>query len=73
MCIRDRYDSIYNILRDEESHIEKNFEILENIIHDFSPIIPLYYDMSIRLLNNNIVGMSNNAINMLNLEEVNKL
>ena len=52
---------------------EKNFEILENIIYNFSPIIPLYYDMSIRLLNNNIVGMSNNAINMLNLEEVNKL
>ena len=60
-------------IKDEESHIEKNFEILENIIHNFSPIIPLYYDMSIRLLNNNIVGMSNNAINMLNLEEVNKL
>ena len=71
--MNERYDSIYNILGDEESHIEKNFEILENIIHNFSPIIPLYYDMSIRLLNNNIVGMSNNAINMLNLEEVNKL
>ena len=71
--MNERYDSIYNILNDEESHIEKNFEILENIIHNFSPIIPLYYDMSIRLLNNNIVGMSNNAINMLNLEEVNKL
>ena len=71
--MNERYDSIYNILKDEESHIEKNFEILENIIYDFSPIIPFIYDMSIRLLNNNIVGMSNNAINMLNLEEVNKL
>ena len=71
--MNERYDSIYNILKYEESHIEKNFEILENIIYDFSPIIPLYYDMSIRLLNNNIVGMSNNAINMLDLEEVNKL
>ena len=71
--MNERYDSIYNILNDEESHIEKNFEILENIIHNFSPIIPLYYDMSIRLLNNNIVGMPSNAINMLNLEEVNKL
>ena len=71
--MNERYDSIYNIINDEETHIEKNFEILENIIYNFSPIIPLYYDMSIRLLNNNIVGMSNNAINMLNLEEVNKL
>ena len=71
--MNERYDSIYNILKDEESHIEKNFEILEDIIYNFSPIIPLYYDMSIRLLNNNIVGMSNNAINMLNLEKVNKL
>ena len=57
--MNERYDSIYNILNDEESHIKKNFEILENIIYNFSPIIPLYYDMSIRLLNNNIVGMSN--------------
>tara|TARA_Y100000813_G_scaffold138663_1_gene100542 strand:- start:107 stop:1678 length:1572 start_codon:yes stop_codon:yes gene_type:complete len=71
--VDEKFDSIYNILNEEESHIEKNFEILENIIYNFSPIIPLYYDMSIRLLNNNIVGMSNNAINMLNLEEVNKL
>ena len=71
--MNERYDSIYNILKDEESHIEKNFEILEDIIYNFSPIIPLYYDMSIRLLNNNIVGMSNNAINMLDLEKINKL
>ena len=71
--MNERYDSIYNILNDEESHIEKNFEILENIIHNFSPIIPLYYDMSIRLLDSNIVGMSNNAINMLDLEKINKL
>ena len=28
--MNERYDSIYNILNDEESHIEKNFEILED-------------------------------------------
>ena len=58
---------------DGELNIEKSYEILENIIYDFSPIIPLYYDMSIRLINSNIIGMSNNAINMLDLEKVNKL
>ena len=67
------YDSIYNNLIDGELNIEKSYEILENIIYDFSPIIPLYYDMSIRLINSNIIGMSNNAINMLDLEKVNKL
>ena len=68
-----KYDSVYDNLKDKKSNIEKSFEILENIIYDFSPIIPLYYDMSIRLIDNDILGMSNNAINMLNLEEVNKL
>ena len=68
-----KYDSVYNNLKDKKSNIEKSFEILENIIYDFSPIIPLYYDMSIRLIDNDIIGMSNNAINMLNLEGVEKL
>ena len=68
-----KYDSVYDNLKDKKSNIEKSFEILENIIYDFSPIIPLYYDMSIRLIDNNIIGMSNNAINMLNLEGVEKL
>ena len=68
-----KYDSVYNNLKDKKSNIEKSFEILENIIYDFSPIIPLYYDMSIRLIDNDIVGMSNNAINMLYLEGVEKL
>ena len=68
-----KYDSVYDNLKDKKSNIEKSFEILENIIYDFSPIIPLYYDMSIRLIDNDIIGMSNNAINMLNLEEVEKL
>ena len=68
-----KYDSVYNNLKDKKSNIEKSFEILENIIYDFSPIIPLYYDMSIRLIDNDILGMSNNAINMLNLEGVEKL
>ena len=68
-----KYDSVYNNLKDKKSNTEKSFEILENIIYDFSPIIPLYYDMSIRLIDNDIIGMSNNAINMLNLEGVEKL
>jgi len=68
-----KYDSVYDNLKDKKSNIEKSFEILENIIYDFSPIIPLYYDMSIRLIDNDIIGMSNNAINMLNLEGVEKL
>ena len=71
--MNEKYDSIHNNLRSVQSDIKKSFEMLENIIYDFSPIIPLYYDMSIRLIKDNIIGMSNNAINMLNLEEVNKI
>ncbi len=71
--MNEKYDSIHNSLRSVQSDIKKSFEILENIIYDFSPIIPLYYDMSIRLINDNIIDMSSNAINMLDLEEVKKL
>ena len=71
--MNEKYDSIHNSLRSAQSDIKKSFEMLENIIYDFSPIIPLYYDMSIRLINDNIIDMSSNAINMLDLEEVKKL
>ncbi len=71
--MNEKYDSIHNSLRSAQADIKKSFEILENIIYDFSPIIPLYYDMSIRLINDNIIDMSSNAINMLDLEEVKKL
>ena len=44
----------------------------EKIINEFSPIIPLYYDMSVRLKQKNIFGLTNNPLNILDLKTVYK-
>ena len=60
-----RYLSSANLIEIDE--IEN-----EEIILTYSPIIPLYYDMSVRLKQKNIVGLKNNALNMLDLKQVYK-
>ena len=70
----EKYDILY-----EKILVEKNkdkllliYRQLEEIILTYSPIIPLYYDMSVRLKQKNIVGLKNNALNMLDLKQVYK-
>lgn len=70
----EKYDKLY-----EKILVEKNkdkllliYRQLEEIILTYSPIIPLYYDMSVRLKQKNIVGLKNNALNMLDLKQVYK-
>ena len=46
---------------------------MEDLIYQHSPVIPLYYDMSIRILNKRINGLNNNPINMLDLRKVKKV
>ena len=45
---------------------------MEEIINKYSPIIPLYYDMSVRLKQKNIFGLKNNPLNILDLKTVYK-
>ena len=45
---------------------------MEEIISEYSPIVPLYYDMSVRLKQKNIIGLDNNALNILDLKTVYK-
>jgi len=42
------------------------------MIVDDAPIIPLYYDQVIRLVNHKIKGLGNNSMNLLNLKTVTK-
>ena len=53
-----------------EKNEDKITNDLENIIRRYSPIIPLYYDMSVRIVPKNISGLEANAINQLNLKRV---
>ncbi len=65
------FDKLYELIGNKKSiSYEKISNNLENIIRRYSPIIPLYYDMSIRIVPKNISGLEANAINQLNLKRV---
>ncbi|MEE2931731.1 MAG: ABC transporter substrate-binding protein [Bacteroidota bacterium] len=63
----------------EESLSESNdtlrfhlYNKMDQIIINEAPIVPLYYDRVVRFTQNNIIGLENNAMNMLNLKTVKK-
>lgn len=66
------FDSIY-----ERSLSEKNDSVrlalyhrMEQIIIDEAPVVPLYYDEVLRFSQNNITGLTPNALNLLHLKKV---
>ena len=49
------------------------YQQMDNLIMEESPVVVLYYDQIIRLIQNNIEGLSTNPMNLLNLKKVKKL
>jgi len=45
---------------------------MDSIIISEAPIVPLYYDQVIRLVQNNITGLNRNPMNLLTLKKVKK-
>ncbi|GAK89119.1 dipeptide-binding ABC transporter [Nonlabens ulvanivorans] len=45
---------------------------MDSIIINEAPIVPLYYDESVRFISKKVSGLETNAVNMLNLTRVNK-
>ncbi len=70
-----RYDSLYTRLTQEMKPVEqrKIIQSMLSILDDEAPVIPLFYDESVILLQNNIRGWHSNAINMPELKFVYKL
>lgn len=48
------------------------YQKMDKIIIDEAPIVPLYYDMVLRFVQNNITGLENNGQNLLILKTVEK-
>ncbi|MEO6305055.1 MAG: ABC transporter substrate-binding protein [Bacteroidia bacterium] len=48
------------------------YQEMDKMIIDDAPIIPLYYDQVIRLVNHKIKGLGNNSMNLLSLKTVTK-
>ena len=70
----EEYDKLYEqtLSLNKKDELNKIYEKLEEIINEFSPIIPLYYDMSVRLKQKNIFGLKNNPLTILDLKTVYK-
>lgn len=63
----------------EKSQEEQNDSIrheyyrqMDQILIDNAPIVPLYYDQVVRLVQKNISGLTSNSMNMLSLKKVKK-
>lgn len=68
------FDSLYRASQ-RVSNDSARFEIyhqMENLIMAEAPVIPLYYDKILRIIQRNISGFKTNAMNMLFLKEVRK-
>ncbi len=66
------YDQLYEMANTETNIATRNelYRKMQQIIIDESPVIPLWYDMSLRLYHNNLKGFNTNALNMLELRRV---
>lgn len=67
-------DNLYRKLAKSTNQIERDslYAAMEQLIHAEMPVIPLFYDKVIRLINPNIEGFPINALNLLELRWVTK-
>lgn len=68
------FDQLYDQLS-AESRPEKRQQIIhaaDSVLSSEAPFVVLYYDKSIRLYQNNVIGLGNDALNRLNLKKVRK-
>jgi oligopeptide transport system substrate-binding protein len=69
-----KFDELYEKaqhLTDDSARF-KIYHQMENIIMEQAPVVPLYYDEIIRLVQNNISNLPQNAINLISLKKVRK-
>ena len=66
------YDKLYEkLVREMQPEVRKQIvKQLELILMEESPIVPIFYDQSIRLVQNNIRGLEQNVVNSLDLRRV---
>jgi len=66
------FDILFEKVIKEQNREVKNgmYQKMDQMIIDDAPVIPLYYDQAIRLVNKNIKGLTTNPMNLLNLKTV---
>lgn len=68
------FDALY-----EKSHSELDaakrysyYQKMDQLLIEDAPVVPLYYDQVVRLVHNNISGLTSNSMNTLSLKKVRK-
>ena len=66
------FDALFEQLlveSDDSAKIEI-YNRMEQILHDEAPIVPLFYDETVRFYAKNVTGIKSNSMNQLDLSEV---
>jgi oligopeptide transport system substrate-binding protein len=66
------FDAMYEKAQREQNDSVKKalYQKMDQMLVDDAPVIPLYYDQVVRLVNHRIKGLESNAMNLLNLKKV---
>jgi len=69
------FDALYrrSFLETKDSIRFILYQKMDSIIVSEAPVVPLYYDVVTRFVQNNVVGLGTNPINLLNLKRVRKV
>jgi oligopeptide transport system substrate-binding protein len=68
------FDSLYerSLSETSDSIRAAEYTMMDNMIMDAAPVVPLYYDEVIRLVNKNVTGLPLDPLNSLDLRRVKK-
>lgn len=68
------FDKLFEAAMNEKNETKKIelYQEMDRMIINDAPVVPLYYDQSVRLVSHKITGLGNNAMNLLNLKKVRK-
>lgn len=68
------FDALYeaSLLETSDSARYAMYQQMDNIVMSEAPVVPLFYDESVRLVQKNIEGLTPNPMNLLNLKRVRK-
>lgn len=69
-----QFDLLFEKAQEEQNDSVRYdyYRQMDQILIDNAPIVPLYYDQVVRLVQKNITGLTSNSMNMLSLKKVKK-
>jgi oligopeptide transport system substrate-binding protein len=72
--VNPEFDLIFEEAQTELNNARryKYYQKMDQILINDAPVVPLYYDQVVRLVHNNISGLTSNPMNMLSLKRVKK-